>query len=465
MKKNSKLWGGRFKQELADLAKHASYSLCVDQVLFPYDIQASLAHVRMLKKQRLIPSASASQLEKGLKAVLKQFQNQSLSRYASDFEDVHTFIQLQLEKKVGEAAKMIHTGRSRNDLVVTATLLYLRDEVKKIIQTVSEFQRALVDWADQHQAVAIPGYTHLQRAQVVSLAHHVLAYVEMLARDKTRLLEVLNRLSVLPLGAGALSGSSLPLDRAFLAKQLQFHSVNANSLDAVSDRDSFVEVLSDLSILWMHLSRFSEDWILWASQEFHFITLSDRWSTGSSLMPHKKNPDLLELTRGRSGRVFGNLVSLLTTLKGLPLSYNRDLQEDKLVLVQSIRLTLLTLPALSGLVKDTQVNTDSCERACADSFLYATDLLEYLVKKGVVFRKAHETVGRLVAHCLDRGIELADLPLNEFREFAPLVKEDVYELFCPHTSLSAKKTVGSPAPLKVKAQLASWKKRLKRSHA
>jgi argininosuccinate lyase len=265
----------------------------------------------------------------------------------------------------------------------------------------------------------------------------------------------------MPLGSGALAGSSLNLDREFLRKKLNFSEITNNSLDAVSNRDALVEVLSDVSILWMHLSRFSEDWILWASSEFGFITLSDAWSTGSSLMPHKKNPDMLELTRGKAGRIFGNLIALLTNLKGLPLSYNRDMQEDKIILTKSIELTLMTLNVLQGLVKDTSVNPDRCADAASDSFLYATDVLEYLVKKKVAFRQAHETVGKIVAHCLEKGIELADLPLNEFRQFSAQFREDVYDLFSPQYSISSKRTVGSPAPTRVKKELTRWKTRLK----
>ena len=456
-----KLWGGRFKAELHETAKRFSYSLVVDHELLGADIKVSMAHALMLGKVGIISEREAKSLVKGLWRVLASIKKKTLCDLLHDYEDIHTLIQSELEKKVGKLARKLHTGRSRNDLVTTSTRIYLKEKITTVLETLNQFQSALVTQAEKNRNIMIPGYTHLQRAQVVLLSHLLLAYVEMLERDKSRLLDAQKRMNECPLGSGALAGSSLPLNRGYVSKLLGFDRPTANSLDAVSDRDYVIEVISSISIVFMHLSRFCEDLILWNSQEFGFIALDDQYSTGSSLMPHKKNPDMLELIRGKSGEVYGNLMSVLVTMKGLPLAYNRDMQEDKRSLFASLRILLDTLTVLNGTVRTIRVDQAACEQASKDSFLFATDLLEYLVKKKVPFLEAHQIVGALVRHALDSHTTLGGLPFEIYQKYSRVFKKDVFDLFDPRVSISSKVSLGSPKPELVVKQIRLWKERLK----
>ena len=456
-----KLWGARFKSDLHETAKRFTYSLKVDFELLSAEIKVSMAHALMLGKAGIISERDSRTLVRGLWKVLARLKKKSVCELIHEYEDIHTLIQAELEKKVGKVARKLHTARSRNDLVATSTRLYLKEKILSILEAINQFQSALIYQAEKNRTVIIPGYTHLQRAQVVLFAHHLLAYAEMLERDKSRLMDARKRMNECPLGAGALAGTSLPVNRMFVAKILGFDKPAANSLDAVSDRDFAIEVLSDIAILFTHLSRFSEDLILWNSQEFGFITLDDQFSTGSSLMPHKKNPDILELVRGKSGEAYGNLVSLLVTMKGLPLAYNRDMQEDKKPLFTSLCLLIESLSVLSGTVRTLRVDEANCERASKDSFLFATDVLEYLVKKKVPFLEAHMIVGSLVKRALDSHGTLSGLPFETYQKYSRAFKKDVFDLFDPKVSVAGKISTGSTKPEWVAKQVRLWKERLK----
>ena len=466
MKKS--LWGSRFKKGLDPLIQCFTYSLAVDGELFRAEIHVNQAYAKMLAHVGLISRAEGRRLVSALTQIEKRFQARDphrnpLASFMMSVEDIHTFVQQELEKKVGGLAKKIHTGRSRNDLVVTSTLVYLKKKLPTLRQKISNLQKTLVDFAQKSGPAVIPGLTHLRRAQPILLAHHLLAYVEMLERDTSRLSDAEGRMDKLPLGAGALAGSSLPLDRKFLARELGFAGVNENSVDAVSDRDFVIETLSSLAIHWTHLSRLAEDFILWNSEAFGYVTLDDSTATGSSLMPQKKNPDVFELVRGRASVIFGNLISSLVLLKGLPLAYNRDLQEDKPALFSAIHKTSLALEALritisrANLAKGIESWTED------DDFLYATDLLEYLVEKGTPFRDAHEQVGKLVAYAAAEERKLAELSLEEFRRFSKKFDDQVYRLLDPQISVKRKRTPGSTNPEQVKKWLQYWKKKLKKA--
>ena len=461
--RTKKLWGARFKADLHESAKKFTYSLGVDHELLGADIKVSMAHALMLGEIGVISERDSKTLVRGLWKVLASLKKKSVCELVSEneYEDIHTLIQAELEKKVGKLAKKLHAGRSRNDLVATSTRVYLKEKITAILEAINQFQSVLVAQAEKNRSVIIPGYTHLQRAQVVLIGHHFLAYVEMLERDKSRLVDARKRMNECPLGAGALAGSSLPLNRAFVARLLGFEKPTANSLDSVSDRDFVVEIISSVALAFMHLSRLAEDLILWNSQEFGFISLDDQFATGSSLMPHKKNPDIFELVRGKSGEVYGNLVSILVTMKGLPLAYNRDMQEDKRPLFASLRVLGEVLSILSGTIRTLKVDEANCDRASKDSFLFATDVLEYLVKRKVPFLEAHQVVGGLVRRALDSHGTLSGLPFDVYREFSPAFKKDVFDLFDPKTSVSGKLPLGSTKPELVAKQIRSWKERLK----
>jgi len=460
-----KLWGARFSKELNARAKAFSYSLAVDHRLLSADIKVSMAHASMLGKVGLISEKESKRLIQGLWQVLREFKRKPICNLIDEIEDIHTLIQNTLEKKIGALAKKLHTGRSRNDLVATSTRVYLKEKIVVIFEKINRLQFALVECAEKNESVLIPGYTHLQRAQVVSFAHHLLAYVEMLSRDKNRIRQLRENLDECPLGSGALSGSTLPLDRLYVAKLLGFKHPSRNTMDAVSDRDFVIETLSVAAITMMHLSRFSEDLILWNSSEFGFVALADEYSTGSSLMPHKKNPDMLELIKGKTGGVYGNLVSVLAMMKGLPLTYNRDMQEDKKPLFDSLRTTEVSLEVLAGVVATMKVNTDACSRTLGDGFLYATDLLEYLVLRKVPFRDAHDIVGGLVQYALDSHKNLSELTIETFKKFSTKFDKTIYDLFNPKISVSNKVTAGSTNPKFVKLEIARLKKELAKEFA
>ena len=459
------LWSSRFKKELDSTVKCFSYSLFVDGELLEAEIRVNQAHARMLARVGLITQAEGRRFVSALEQIGKKFRVKDPHTHPlasfKNVEDIHTFIQQQLEKRVGILAKKIHTGRSRNDLVVTSTLVYLKEQLPLLDKKIAGLEKTLVEFAEKAGKTVVPGLTHLKRAQPILLAHHVLAYVSMFERDRSRLADAWTRMDKLPLGAAALGGSSLPLDPKSVARQLGFSGVSENSMDAVSDRDFVVETLSVLAILWMHLSRLAEDFILWNSEAFGFITLDDSVATGSSLMPQKKNPDVFELVRGRAGVIFGHLFSTLTMLKGLPLAYNRDLQEDKPALFDSLHKTALALDTLKITIARAELAPGIEAWIEDDDFIYATDLLEYLVERGVVFREAHETAGRLVRYALEDHRKLSGLSLKEFQGFSPKFDEQVYQLFDPWTSVNRKRTPASTHPAQVRKWIQFWKKKFK----
>ena len=458
---SKKLWGARFKAELHESARKFTYSLGVDHELLGADIKVSMAHALMLGKVGIISQREARALVSGLWKVLAALKKKSVCHLIGEYEDIHTLIQAELEKKAGRLARRLHTARSRNDLVATSTRVYLKEKIAEALQAINQFQSVLTAQAEKNKTVVIPGYTHLQRAQVVLLAHHFLAYVEMLERDKSRFLDARKRMNQCPLGAAALAGTGLSIDRNFAAKLLGFEQPTANSIDSVSARDFALETLSAVAILFSHLSRFAEDLILWNSQEFGFVALDDQFATGSSLMPHKKNPDILELVRGKTGEAYGNLLALLVTMKGLPLAYNRDMQEDKKPLFASLHLLLEALSVLSGTVRTLRVDEANCERASKDSFLFATDTLEYLVKKKVSFLEAHSIVGHLVRLALDSHKTLSGLPFEAYREASKAFRKDVFDLFDPKVSVAGKSSFGGTKPELVAKQIRFWKGHLK----
>ncbi len=452
------MWGGRFKKGMHPALKCFSYSLATDKELFDAEIRVNEAYAKMLAKVGLITVAESKAILAGLKAVAKSFKGRDLAVYATKYEDVHTLIQMEVEKKAGAVAKKIHTGRSRNDLVVTSTRIYLREKIAVIWQEVKVLQQALVIAAEKAEGLLIPGMTHLRKAQPVLLAHHLLAYVEMLAEDNARLADSMKRVNILPLGSAALAGSALSLDQKFLAKELGFSGIAANSMAAVSDRGFLAEFLSVLSILWVHLSRLSEDFILWNSEAFGYVELDDAFATGSSLMPQKKNPDVFELVRGRAGVIFGHLQALLTVQKGLPLSYNRDLQEDKPGVFDAIKKTATALELLALAVGSASWHKKAILRSLDDDSLFATDILEYLVRKKIPFSEAHALVGATVRHAIESEKRLREWSVQEWQKFSPEFGADIHELFDVEESVRGKKTIGSTHPVRVKQAISEWKK-------
>jgi argininosuccinate lyase len=455
-----KLWGGRFRTPTDPSVERYTSSIQVDWRLAPYDVLGSIAHATMLGRCGILSKAEATRLVRGLQQIKRLIEQ---GRFTPDphAEDVHSQIQAMLTQRVGAVGEKLHTARSRNDQVALDLRLYCRDMVQRLDTEVSAFQRALVQVAGAHTDVVIPGYTHLQQAQPVLLAHHLLAYVEMLQRDRDRLRDGLVRIDVLPLGSGALAGTSLPIDRRIVAKLLGFARISENSLDAVSDRDFAIELLATLALLAVHLSRFAEDVVLWTTEEFGLAELDDAFATGSSLMPQKKNPDVLELVRGQAGVVCGNLLGLLTVVKGLPLSYNRDLQWDKPLLFQAVEQTLAALEVLEPLVRHLRIHRAQAARLVRSDTLCATDLAEFLVRKGVPFAIAHRVVGGLVAQAEQRGVSLRGLSRAEFRRASPHFDGSVATLLDPRASVARKRSAGSTNPQYVKRALAKWHSRLK----
>jgi len=451
------MWKGRFQQPTSALVQRYGQSVSYDWRLYAHDIRGSIAHAKALVKAGILTQDEFSSIETGLLEIKTDIEAGRFT-WSQELEDVHMNIESTLTKRIGPAGARLHTARSRNDQVATDVRLYCRDEVDALVGFVHSLQAALVECAERGGDAVMPGYTHLQRGQPVLFAHHLLAYVEMLARDADRLQDARERLNVLPLGSGALAGSTIILDREFVAKELGFASVSQNSMDAVSDRDFVTELLFDIALLGVHLSRLSEDVILWASAEFAFVTLSDAHTTGSSLMPQKKNPDVAELTRGKSGRLIGNLMSLLTIIKGLPMTYNRDLQEDKEPLFDSLDTIKLALEVFAEMVCGMDVNRPRAAAAAADPMLLATDLADYLVLHAVPFRQAHEVIGKLVAHCIETKRSFPELTLEEFRSFSEAFEADVFAVLEMDTALAARKGIGAPSPENVKNRLAHWRR-------
>lgn len=455
------MWKGRFETATSSLVQRYGESISFDWRLYPYDIQGSLAHAEALQRAGIINKKELGEIQRGLKGILADIDAGNF-KWSMELEDVHMNIESELTARIGAAGGKLHTARSRNDQVALDVRLYCRDQVQRVIKLVRAMQRSLVACAKTHQDIILPGYTHLQRGQPVLFGHHLLAYVEMLDRDAERLADAAKRANVMPLGSGALAGSTIVLDREFVAEKLGFPAVTRNSMDAVSDRDFVAEILFAIALCGMHLSRLSEDIILWVSAEFGFITLSDAHTTGSSLMPQKKNPDVAELTRGKTGRLFGNLVSILTTLKGLPMTYNRDLQEDKERLFDSVDTIQLALEVFAEMIDGMKPKPDAMRAAASDPFLLATDLADYLVLHGVPFRSAHEVIGKLTAYSLKEKVAFPDIPLEVYQKFSPVFSQDVYAVLNLETALAARKGIGAPSPAHLKAELAAWKKRLAR---
>jgi argininosuccinate lyase len=456
MKKQSgtdKPWGGRFTEKTAPTAEIFSASIHYDQRLYRYDIAGSKAHAKMLAKVGLLTAADLELIVTGLAEIEAEIENNNFV-FRPELEDIHMNIEKALVEKIGQAGEKLHTARSRNDQVTLDMRLYLRDVCNDLVALISDLQKGFVSLARKYLGACMPGYTHLQRAQPVLLSHHLLAYYEMFSRDKDRLNDCLKRINVLPLGSGALAGTSLAIDREFVARELGFSSVSANSMDAVSDRDFMVEFLAACSLIQIHLSRFSEELVLWTSQEFNFAVIADRFCTGSSIMPQKKNPDMPELVRGKSGRVVGSLMSLLMLLKGLPLTYNRDLQEDKEPVFDAVDTVSQSAAVMIELLSGLSFNREVLEKAAEKGFMTATDLAEYLVRKGVPFRQAHAIVGQAVAGCIANGKELTDLTLEELQEFNNTIAEDVFEVLGVKGSVDSRDIPGGTARSAVSKALA-----------
>jgi argininosuccinate lyase len=454
-----KLWEGRFQQPTDRVVEAFTSSLAVDRRLYRQDIEGSIAHCRGLERARILTRREAQSLIEGLERVRTELDGDRFAFRAQD-EDIHMAIERRLTELIGPLGGKLHTGRSRNDQVTLDLRLYLRQTLVQLIDSARAFQRTLVQLARRHLGVAMPGYTHLQRAQPVLFAHHLLAYVEMVERDKGRLADARSRLDVFPLGAGALAGTNYPTDRAYVAKLLGFARVSENSLDTVSDRDFVLEVLSALAVLMMHLSRLSEELVLWTSQEFQFIELSDAFCTGSSMMPQKKNPDVPELVRGKTGRVYGDLMAVLTTMKGLPLSYNRDLQEDKEALFDAIDQTGAALTVFTRMMAAVTVNRAAMERAASSGFLLATELADYLVTKGIPFREAHAITGRVVRLCLDHGKDLRTVTLADLRSVSEHFDKDALDVLTVEGAIERRAQVGGTARKRVEARLKVLEKAL-----
>ncbi|WP_329955844.1 argininosuccinate lyase [Calidifontibacillus erzurumensis] len=454
-----KLWGGRFQKTAEEWVDEFGASIHFDKQLVEEDIQGSLAHVTMLGKCGILKNDEVEQIKAGLQTLLEKAKNGELE-YSVRYEDIHLNIEKQLIDLIGPVGGKLHTGRSRNDQVATDVHLYLRNQVHEILESIRALQKALVKQAEQHIETIIPGYTHLQRAQPVSLAHHFLAYFWMLERDYQRMQEAYKRINISPLGAGALAGTTFPIDREYTAKLLGFDGVYQNSLDAVSDRDYIIEFLSNASILMMHLSRFCEELILWSSSEFNFIEIDDTFATGSSIMPQKKNPDMAELIRGKTGRVYGALFGLLTVMKGTPLAYNKDFQEDKEGMFDAVKTVKGSLQIFAGMIETLTIKTDVLEQTVKADFSNATELADYLATKGMPFREAHEVVGKLVLYCIQKGVFLLDLTIDEYKEASPLFEEDIYEVLQPKTVVSRRNSLGGTGFEQVKLALEKAKKAL-----
>lgn len=455
-----KLWGGRFTKTAEEWVDEFGASITFDKELVLEDIQGSLAHVSMLSSCGIISHEEAAQITDGLKVLQEKAINDELE-FSVELEDIHLNLESQLIQLIGPVGGKLHTGRSRNDQVATDMHLYLRRETLHVVELIEGLQQSLLVQAEKHVETVMPGYTHLQRAQPISFAHHLLAYFWMLERDKERFQESLKRINKSPLGAGALAGTTFPIDRELTASLLEFSSIYENSLDAVSDRDFILEFMSGSSILMMHLSRLAEEFILWSSQEFRFIELDDSFTTGSSIMPQKKNPDMAELIRGKTGRVYGNLFGLLTVLKGLPLAYNKDMQEDKEGMFDTVKTIAGSLKIFAGMVETMKVNANEMEVATKQDFSNATELADYLSGKGIPFREAHEIVGKLVLTCVQSQCYLADLPLEQYKEANPLFENDIYEVLNPVTAVKRRNSAGGTGFAQVEEAIVKAKSKIK----
>ena len=441
----AQLWGGRFTKETDKLVYNFNASISFDQKFYRQDIRGSKAHVAMLAKQGILTEEEKDQITEGLDGILADVEAGKLE-ITAEYEDIHSFVEANLIDRIGDAGKKLHTGRSRNDQVALDMKLYVRDEITEIDALVKEVLVTLEKIMEENIHTYMPGFTHLQKAQPITLAHHMGAYFEMFRRDHERLQDIAKRMNTCPLGSGALAGTTYPLDREYTAELLGFDGPTLNSMDGVSDRDYLLELLSALSIIMMHLSRFCEEVIIWNSNEYQFVEIDDAYSTGSSIMPQKKNPDIAELVRGKTGRVYGALNALLTTMKGIPLAYNKDMQEDKELTFDAIDTVKGCIALFTGMVSTMQFNKANMEASAKRGFTNATDAADYLVNHGVPFRDAHGIVGRLVLLCLDKGISLDELPLSEYKEISPVFEEDIYEAISMKTCVEKRVTLGAPGP-------------------
>jgi argininosuccinate lyase len=454
--KEKALWGGRFQEAIADVAQRFSSSIALDSKLWREDIRGSIAHARMLGVTGIISKDESAQIISGLEEIARDIESGAL-KFDNSMEDIHLAIETWLTQKIGVTGGKLHTGRSRNDQVALDERLYLKTAIPDLAAGITHVMDVLLDLAEQHVDAVMPGYTHLQQAQPVLLSHHLMAHLEMLARDRERLDDCFGRTDRSPLGAAAFAGTSHPIDRQFVADELGFDALVENSIDAVSDRAYLIELASVCSIIMMHLSRMAEELVIWSSKEFGFVTMSDRVTTGSSIMPQKKNPDMAELIRGKVGRVYGALVNLLTTMKALPLAYNRDMQEDKQPMFDAVDTTRDSLEMMAFMLSETQFNTDRMREAVMGGELMATEIADYLTRKGLPFREAHHVTGKIVAHANEHGISLASIPLASLKSFSSLIEEDLYDFLDPMRSLREKKSAGSTNPMMIRAAIAAWR--------
>ena len=457
-----KLWGGRFTKEINQLVYNFNASITYDQKFYKQDILGSIAHVTMLAKQGILTDDERQQIVDGLQGILKDIENGTLE-ITMEHEDIHTFVEANLIERIGDAGKKLHTGRSRNDQVALDMKLYIRDEIVAINDLLKAQMEVIHRIMKENIDTFMPGFTHLQKAQPVTLAHHFGAYFEMFRRDRSRLRDIYDRMNYCPLGAGALAGTTYPLDREYTASLLQFDGPTLNSMDSVSDRDYLIELLSAMSTIMMHLSRFCEEIILWNSNEYRFVEIDDSYSTGSSIMPQKKNPDITELVRGKTGRVYGALVSMLTTMKGIPLAYNKDMQEDKELTFDAIDTVKGCLALFTGMIDTMKFNKDYMAASAKNGFTNATDAADYLVNHGVPFRDAHGIIGQLVLLCIDKGISLDELPLEEYQKISPVFQDDIYEAIAMKTCVEKRNTIGAPGEAAMNQVIATNEKYLQES--
>lgn len=457
-----KLWGGRFTKQTNQLVHNFNESISFDQKFYKQDIAGSIAHVTMLAKQGILTEADRDTIISGLHSIREDLENGTLE-ITTEHEDIHSFVEAVLTERVGEAGKRLHTGRSRNDQVALDMKLYTRDEIDEMDELLHGLLEVLLGLMEEHLDTYMPGFTHLQKAQPVTLAHHIGAYYEMFRRDRSRLADIRKRLNYCPLGSGALAGTTYPLDRNYTAELLGFAGPTLNSMDSVSDRDYLIELLSALSTIAMHLSRFSEEIIIWNSNEYRFVEMDDSYSTGSSIMPQKKNPDIAELIRGKAGRVYGALVSILTVMKGIPLAYDKDMQEDKELTFDAIDTVKGCLLLFTGMISSMSFRKDVMEESAKKGFTNATDAADYLVNRGVPFRDSHGIIGELVLICIDKGISLDELSLEEYKAVCPVFEEDIYEAISMKTCVEKRTTIGAPGAEAMKQVIEIYKNELNES--
>ena len=441
----AQLWGGRFTKETDKLVYNFNASISFDQKFFVQDVQGSMAHVKMLTKQGILTNDEMTQILSGLESILKDVQEGTLE-ITDEYEDIHSFVEANLIDRIGDAGKKLHTGRSRNDQVALDMKLYTREEVTQINELLKELLEVLIHIMEENLETYMPGFTHLQKAQPITLAHHMGAYFEMFKRDRQRLDDIYERMNYCPLGSGALAGTTYPLDRAYTAELLDFNGPTLNSMDSVADRDYVIELLSAMSTIMMHLSRFCEEIIIWNSNEYRFVEIDDAYSTGSSIMPQKKNPDIAELVRGKTGRVYGALISILTTMKGIPLAYNKDMQEDKELTFDAIDTVKGCIALFTGMLRTLKFNDDVMKISAMRGFTNATDAADYLVNHGVPFRDAHGIIGRLVLYCIEKNKAIDELSLEELQEISPVFEQDIFEAVSLETCVNKRMTIGAPGP-------------------